>query len=303
MKWRKLLMSGGAAVGAAAAYNHVAQRDIGPLRNLLGGEEGTFRWRGHDIAFTVRGTGTPVLLVHSIHARAHTVYTIDLLGFGRSDRPATRYSAGLYLALLSDFARQIVRAPCALVASSLSAADATILASRDAARFPALVLVEPVGIARLSSDPTAVRDFARIAVDTPVLGTAVFNGLVSRRSIRYFLETSYFDDRRVDDATLAVYYAAAHQPGAKHAPAAFVAGQLNVDVRDALRRLVQPAMLVWGEQAKAAPVEEMRSFLALKSDFEPAIFSPCGDLPHDERPGEFNEAVTAFLARVGAVKV
>jgi pimeloyl-ACP methyl ester carboxylesterase len=312
MKWRKLLMSGGAAVGAAAAYNHVAQRDVGPLRNLLGGKEGTFRWRGNDVAYTVRGTGAPVLLVHSIHAaawsyewrsnvdalaRTHTVYTIDLLGFGLSDRPAIKYSSGLYLALLSDFARQVVRAPCALVASSLSAAYAIVLAARDAARFPAVVLVEPVGIARLSSDPTAVRDFARIAVDTPVLGTAVFNGLVSRRSIRAYLEAAYFDDRRVDEATLAVYYAAAHQPGAKHAPAAFVAGQLNVDVRDALRRLVQPAMLVWGEQARAAPVEEMRSFLALKSDFEPAIFSPCGDLPHDERPGEFNEAVTAFLAR------
>ena len=315
MKWRKLLMSGGAAVGAAAAYNHVAQRDVGPLANLLGGTEGTFRWRGNDVAYTVRGAGSPVLLVHSIHAaawsyewrsnvdalaRTHTVYTIDLLGFGLSDRPAVKYSAGLYLALLSDFARQIVRAPCALVASSLSAAYAIVLASRDAARFPAVVLVEPVGIARLSSDPTAVRDFARIAVDTPVVGTAVFNGLVSHRSIRTFLEASYADDSLVTDEMVDVHYRAAHQPGARHAPAAFVGQQLNVDVRDALRRLVQPSLLVWGEQAVMAPVEEMRGFLSLKPDFEPIIFAPAGDVPHDERPAEFNEAVTAFLARAEA---
>src|SRR5215207_7878329 len=108
MKWRKLLMSGGAAVGAAAAYNHVAQRAVGPLQNLLGGEEGSFRWRGHRIAYTKRGDGPPVLLVHGIHAaawsyewrsnvdalaRGHTVYTVDLLGFGQSDRPGTRYSS------------------------------------------------------------------------------------------------------------------------------------------------------------------------------------------------------------------
>jgi len=134
-------------------------------------------------------------------------------------------------------------------------------------------------------------------VDTPVVGTAVFNGLVSQRSIRTFLETSYADDSLVTDAMVDVYYRAAHQPGARHAPAAFVGQQLNVDVRDALRRLVQPALLAWGEQAVMAPVEEMRGFLSLKPDFEPVIFAPAGDLPHDERPAEFNEAVSAFLAR------
>ena len=312
MQWRKLFLSGGAAFGAAAAYNHMASRDVGPLENLVGGTEQWFRWRGHRIAYTVRGAGSPVLFVHGIHAaafsyewrqnvdalaRAHTVYTIDLLGFGRSDRPATRYTPNLFLGLLSDFARQVVRAPCALVASSLSAAYAIVLGSRDPGRFPALVLVGPVGVMRLNREPRASGDFARIAVDTPVLGTAVFNGLVSRRSVRDYLERAYADNALVTDPLVDAYFTAAHQPGAKHAPAAFVAQQLNVDVRDALRRLVQPALLAWGEQAVLAPVEEMRGFLALKPDFEPAIFSPAGDLPHDERPAEFNDAVAAFLTR------
>jgi pimeloyl-ACP methyl ester carboxylesterase len=312
MQWRKILMSGGAALGAAAAYNHLASRDVGPLENLIGGTEGWFRWRGHRIAYTARGAGAPVLMVHGIHAaassyewrqnvdalaRGHTVYTIDLLGFGRSDRPATRYSPALYLSLLSDFARQVVRAPVALVASSLSAAYAVVLGSRDPGRFPALVLVGPVGVVRLNREPRASGDFARIAVDTPVLGTAVFNGIASSRSIRTFLEASYADNSLVTDEMVRAHHTAAHQPGAKHAPAAFIAQQLNVDVRDALRRLVQPSLLAWGEQAVQAPVEEMRGFLALKPDFEPAIFSPAGDLPHDERPAEFNDAVAAFLAR------
>ena len=92
------------------------------------------------------------------------------------------------------------------------------------------------------------------------------------------------------------YYQASHQPGARHAPAAFVSGQLNVDVRQALRRLVQPALLVWGEHAKLAPVEEVRGFLALKRDFELAILDPAADVPHDERADEFNEVALDFLA-------
>src|SRR4051812_34975110 len=100
--WRKLAMSGGAALGVAAIYNALVRRHVSTLDNLIGGEEGWFKWRGHRVAYTVRGHGPPLLLVHSLHAAAwsyewranadalaryHTVYTIDLLGFGRSDRP------------------------------------------------------------------------------------------------------------------------------------------------------------------------------------------------------------------------
>jgi pimeloyl-ACP methyl ester carboxylesterase len=313
MQWRRVLMGGGAALGAAAAYNAMASHDVPPLANPIGGQEGFFDWRGSRIAYTVRGSGSPLLLVHSIHAAAssyewrhnvealarnHTVYTVDLLGFGRSSRPGTRYSARLYIALLDDFAQQVIGGPCTIVANSLAAAYAIVLGARDPSSFPALVLVEPVGLVRLNESPLVVRDFARFAVDTPVIGTAFYNALVSRRSIRAFLESAYADNSLVTREMVDHYFETSHQPGAKHAPAAFIAQQLNIDVRTALRRLVQPALLVWGEQAVQAPVEEIRGFLALKSDFEVAILDPAGDLPHDERADEFNEIVSAFLARV-----
>jgi pimeloyl-ACP methyl ester carboxylesterase len=316
MRWRKLLLGGGAAVGAAATYNALARRDVAALADPLGGEEGTFEWRGHRVAYTVRGSGPPLLLVHSIHAAGwsyewkdnvatlaerHTVYAIDLLGFGRSSRPAIRYSARLYLSLISDFAEQVIDQPCALVASSLSAAYALVLGARDPQRFPALVVVEPTGLMRLSDDAGTPGDVARFAVDTPVLGTAYFHSLVSRVSLRAFLKLVYYDNDLVTDEMVDAYYAASHQPGAKHAPAAFVAQQLNIDVRHAVRRIAQPALLVWGEQAKMEPVDEIRPFLTLNADFETAIFDPSGDLPHSERAPEFNEIVTQFLARAGTM--
>ena len=133
MRWRKALISGGAALGLAATFNALIGKSVAPLENLIGGEEGWFHWRGHRIAYTKRGSGPPLLLVHGIHATAssfewrfnvdelarnHTVYTIDLLGFGRSDRPAIRYSARLYLALIADFVAQVVASPVVIVATS-----------------------------------------------------------------------------------------------------------------------------------------------------------------------------------------
>lgn len=310
--WRRFLVSGGALLGAAAMFNAFARRGVDRLPNLIGGDEGGWSWRGRRIAFTTRGSGPAVLLVHGIHAaawsyewrhtadylaRSHTVYTLDLLGFGRSDRPAIRYSARLYIALLSDFVAQVIGGPCTLIANSLSAAYAIILGARDPHRFPALALIQPTGLTRLNDATGVGGDAGRLAIDAPVVGTAAFNALVSRRSLRNYLEEAYADNTLVTDDLVDVAYETAHQRGARHAPAAFIAGHLNIDVRRALRRLYQPALLFWGEEAQLSPVEEIRGFRTLKPDFDVHILSPAGDLPHDERPDEFNVILSTWLNR------
>jgi pimeloyl-ACP methyl ester carboxylesterase len=315
MQWRKALLSGSAALGVAATFNALVGRSVTPLANLLEGDERWFHWRGHRVAYARRGGGPPLLLVHGIGiaawshewrfnadvlARDHTVYTIDLLGFGRSDRPPIRYSARLYLALLADFASQVIAAPVVLVASHLSAAYAIVLGARDPGRFPALVLVGPTGLVRFHKAPSTGGDLARYAVDSPVLGTAVFNALVSRRALRTHFDRLYLDGEVVTDELVDIAYDAAHQPGAKYAPSAFLSGHLNIDVRRALRRLTQPVLVVWGEQSVEPPVEDVRGFRSLRSDLEFAILDPAGSVPHAERPDEFNELVTTFLARLRA---
>ena len=315
MGWRKALISGGAALGAAATFNALVGRNVEPLENPLDGDERWFHWRGHRVAYTRRGVGPPILLVHGIGLTAwssewrsnvdalsadHTVYAIDLLGFGRSDRPAIRYSARLYLALLGDFANQVVGSPLVLIATHLSAAYAIVLGASDPGRFPALALIAPTGLVRLHKAPSTGGDLARYAVDSPVLGTAVFNALVSRRALRSHLDRLYLESDLVTDDVVDAAYATTHQPGAKYAPSAFLSGHLNIDVRRALRRLSQPVLIVWGEQAVDPPVDDVRGFRSLRPDVEIAILDPAGSLPHGERPDQFNDLVTSFLARLRA---
>ena len=309
-RWKKALLSGGAAVGVAAAFNALALRNIEPIENTIGGEQDWFEWRGYRIAFTRRGSGPPLLLVHGIHvaassfewrfnvdelARKYTVYTIDLLGFGCSDRPNIRYSARLYTTLIADAAAQLIGKPCVLVASSLSAAYAIILGARDPERFPALVLIEPTGLVRMNRGATTGGDVAQLTIDSPVIGTAVFNALVSKRSLTYHLERLYRNHELITPEILDAYYVTAHQAGAKYAPSAFLSGHLNIDVRNALRRLMQPALLVWGEHAVDTPAEDARGFLAIKKDTQLEVIEGVGSLPHDERPARFNELVAAFV--------
>jgi pimeloyl-ACP methyl ester carboxylesterase len=311
--WRKILLSGGALLGAAAAYNAFARKGVDQLTNLIGGEEGGFEWRERRVAFTKRGSGPPMLLIHAIHAAAwsyewrnnvdalarnNTVYTIDLLGFGLSERPAIRYSARLYISLISDFVSRVIDEPTVLVASSLSAAYAIVLAARDPHRFPAVCLIAPSGLVRLNEPVGIGGEAGRLAVDTPIAGTAMFNALVSRPSLRRYLKNVYSNDALVSKELVDIYYTTSHQRGARHAPAAFLSGHLNIDVRHALRRLSQPALLVWGEQGSMAPVEEFRGFREIKRDFEISVLSPAGDLPHDERSEDFNVILSTWLNRL-----
>jgi pimeloyl-ACP methyl ester carboxylesterase len=186
------------------------------------------------------------------------------------------------------------------VASSLSAAYGIVLGARDPGRFPALVLITPTGLVRRHKSPSTTGDVARFAVDSPVIGTAVFNAMVSRRSLRGHLEQHYVDSHIVTDEMVDAHYATAHQPGARYAPSALLSWHLNIDVRRALRRLLQPALLVWGEQSADAPVEDVRGFRALRPELDIAILDPAGSFPHDERPEDFNEMVSTFLARLRA---
>ena len=324
--WRKAAVAGGVTVGAlaagaAVANAAVAARGVPPLENPVGGAEGSWSWQHaggtHRIAWTRRGRGSHVLLVHAIHAAAwsyewrhvvdrlaerHTVWTLDLLGFGRSDRPDVRYTSALYVALLDAFTREVIDAPCALVGSSLSAAYTVALAARDARRFPALVVVTPCGITHLASTPGPGNDVAQRLIASPLVGTAFFNALVSTPSLKFFLDKAYATPGWATPELVAAHWRTAHQPGARFAPAAFVGFALNLNVRDAARRLEQPVLVTWGDRAKEVPRTELEAYQTEIPHAEVVRFADSASLPHDERAERWAATVLDFLARAAATR-
>ena len=94
--------------GAAIYFLNKTLDTAAVRKNLLASaEKESFSWQFGDIFYTKKGTGTPMLLLHDLHcassgrewqyiedalAQDHTVYTLDLLGCGRSDKPAITYT-------------------------------------------------------------------------------------------------------------------------------------------------------------------------------------------------------------------
>ncbi|MDP8921410.1 MAG: alpha/beta fold hydrolase [Chloroflexota bacterium] len=303
-----LLATKAAGVAAVALVNRSLRLD--DLPPTLPGRAQDWSWRGWRVRYTVLGEGPPVVLLHGIHAAASsfemrqvfeplagrfTVYAVDLLGFGKSERPAIHYDGELYAALVQDFLDAVVRAPTAIVASSLSTAYAVSSAAGRPETVERLVLVCPTGEAGISG-PGLGSELAYRLLRSPIQGEALFNALVSRWSIRRFLvERVFADPTRVTDALVDQHWATAHQPNARYAPAAFLGGRLNLPLPARLAQVMQPTLLVWGREARLTPLDEATPLRRANPRAELRVIEDAGLLPHDEQADRFLEVVVPFL--------
>lgn len=302
------LLAGGAGVAALSAVNSWVARGVPePETGALGGEAGAFHWKHGQIFYRVAGdeAATPVLFVHGVGAGARSfmwwrnfeplaadfrVYAIDLLGFGYSEKPAAApYSSDLYVELVADFIRQVVRRRAGIVASSLGAAFAVRAADEHTSLVDALVLVSPTGVGHLRARPDLPGAAFYGLLHSPVLGTSFYNAMTSERSIRDYARNQLFYDKRfVTSRLVAHYYATSHLPGAQHAIAAFLSGYLNTDIRAAFSRLRQPLTLVWGEQDSVNPVQNAAALLRLNARARLEVFERCRMMPQEEHAERFN---------------
>lgn len=308
----KVLLFGGMVTATLGALNVALERGAGAIYNSVGGESKYYLWQKGDIFYAVKGEGPPLVMVHGINASASSfemrknfeplsqgfrVYSLDLLGFGLSDRPPLVYTAETYVDLLGDFLAEVVGEPAHIMASSLSGAYAIATAQRHPDRVRKLVLIEPTGIDALANEPGPAKQAFLQFLRSPIFGTAAFNVVASRASIAGFLKSqTYHDDSLVTDDMVDFYYDSAHQAGAKWAPASFLSGHLNLDIRWPWTQLKKDILIAWGRYAKITPLSQADVFLKLNDQAKLHVFDKSGMLPHDEQAEEFNQLVKNSLS-------
>jgi len=307
-KFWKGLIAGGAAGVALAAVNAAVAREVPePETGALGGEAGTYTWKHGQVFYRHAGRedAPPVLFVHGVGAGARSfmwrrnflplardfrTYAVDLLGFGYSDKPAgAPYSADLYVELISDFLREVVARPAAIVAHTLSAAFAVRVADEHPELINSLVLVSPTGADSLSARPGVTGAAFYGLLHSPVLGTSFYNAVTSERGVRDYARDQLFYERRFATPRLvAHYYAVSHLPGSQYAATAFLSGYLNTDIRDPFARLRQTVTLAWGKQDTANPIEQAGLLLRLNPRARLEVFDRCRQMPQEEHAERFN---------------
>jgi pimeloyl-ACP methyl ester carboxylesterase len=308
MKLRRLVAGAVGGLAATEVANRALSAAAGELPPPLPGREQTYRWRGFDVAYTEAGDPEhpDLVCLHGVHAAAsarefdqivdalaeeYHVIAPDLPGFGRSDRPPVSYTSTLYESFVTDFIDDAADQPV-VIGSSLPGSWAATAAERtDVSR---LVLVCP------TADTGPTRPWLRDVVRAPVVGTAAFNLLTSKPSLRRFDERDafYYEDS-VTDELVDYQWRTAHQANARFAPASFVGGFLDpgVDLGRELAARDCPVTLVWGREATITPLSTGRS-LADTADARLVVVDETRLLPHAEAPDSFLDAVRVDLPRL-----
>jgi pimeloyl-ACP methyl ester carboxylesterase len=254
------------------------------------------------------GSGPALLLVHGLLgysfswrfalpalARQSTVYAIDMLGTGFSDRPP-----GLDCSLKASAERLLLfmdrsgLASCDLLGTSHGGAVAMRAAAMAPERVRRLVLVDPV-------NPWSAHGKRLTAFLSNPLIAPLFLNLAPRSRILddFYLRRMFGDPRRIPPDSLEGYRKPMRIPGS-YEYALAVARSWNRDLKELESLLPRiaciPTLLMWGSLDTAV---DPASASQLKQHFKNCglvMFEGAGHLPYEEVPDEFNRAVTEFLS-------
>lgn len=302
----------GGAFGAMALVNKMTEQQAGEIDTVLKGEERRYPWKYGDVFYMVKGNrdAKPLLLIHGFGPGASSyewrknvdalseqfrVYTLDLLGYGLSDRPAIDYTAETYTDLIADFLKEVINRPTIVVAHGDTCAYVIADAFRRPQLFERLVLVAPSPALLQENVPGPVNAAMKFALRLPIVGQFVYNLLTSRRSIQnYYDRQGYHNPGLITDELVEYLFSSAHQPNA-HCPAASAyTNSLVMDAHEPLARLTMPVVAIWGREGMLLPSEASAAFKRVNPRIETRILDNCSQQPQDEQATKFNNLVREF---------
>lgn len=319
----RVLTRAGSTGASSAASPAATTASSLSLEELRGGCT-TWTWRGMRVNYLARGQGPPVLLVHGFGAsvahwrrnigvlsESYTVYAIDLLGFGASDKPpGFSYTMETWAELLLDFLEEVVRRPTVLVGNSVGSLACVIAASessREAVR--GLVLLNCAG----GMNNKAIVDDWRIKLLLPLLwlidfllkqrpiASALFNRVKNRDNLKDILLSVYGNKDAVDDELVEIIRGPADTEGALDAFVSTVTGPPGPSPIALMPRLADlPVLVLWGDRDPFTPIDGPvgKFFSKLPSELPNVtlyMLEGVGHCPHDDRPDLVHDRLLPWL--------
>lgn len=263
------------------------------------------------IHYDRRGLGDPVLLVHGIypgasHAefartaaalqRSHTVYAVDLLGFGESDAPRVTHTAELHHHLLRDFLTEEVGEPAHVIASGLGSGMAVRLGVYDEHLVGKLVLICPVTRVQEVREEQSLADrISQFVLATLSVGASLYETASSRTALEQFLRERYYDAKAVTAARLDALAESAQHPNAMLPYISLVNGFFDVDAMRWLRYVRAPVLVLWGQGLGSPPTDRVMAPAVWSKGKRIEVVERTSHWPHDERSAQVNGLLESFL--------
>jgi len=275
-------------------------------------------WRGWRVRYTCLRSpnpdGCPIVFLHGFGAaltqwRAnlqplsehHTIYALDLLGFGASEKASTEYRVGLWVEQVRDFCQQFIGEPVVLVGHSLGALVALSTTIADPELVYRLVLVT-LPSSRQEMLPQRIQSLVHSvenAFANPFLISLILR--IARRPsfIRAALQKVYSNAHHVTDELVSSFVIPAQDRGAERTLLKLVrartATDFSEDTRSLLNQLAIPALVLWGEQDRVIPIQWGRQLADFHSHLKLVELPNSGHCPYDECAERVNQEILHWI--------
>ena len=229
-------------------------------------------WREQKIYFVKAGNNPqrpPLLLVHGFGASTDhwrkniselsqdfEVYAIDLLGFGRSQKPAWQYSGNLWRDQLHDFITEKIQRSTVIAGNSLGGYSSLCVAADYPQSVAAVILLNsagpftdtnPLGAKKVNPIQKTIAPALQTFLRQPWANQLLFNFVRQKSRIRSTLKKVYLDQSAVTDQLVEDIYRPSCDQGAAQVFASVFSTPQGKKVDELLGTMTCPLMTIWGE--------------------------------------------------------
>lgn len=268
MSWKKKLATYTlltVTVGTAVHFINKFINSSAISNNLLKVKtDDIYHWRFGDIYYEKTGEGSPILLIHDLNtysssyewnkivfslSKTNTVYALDLLGCGRSEKPDVTYTNFLYVQLINDFIKNVIKEKTDIIATGESSAIAIMAAANNEDIIDKMLFINPVCLKKLSKNPTTQSKALKKLIELPVIGTFLYNMLISKKNLEQtFSFEYYYNAKKVNNRDIDTYYESAHihNTNSKYLFASIASKYTNANVLNCLKNLKNSIYILTG---------------------------------------------------------
>lgn len=317
MSWKKNLLLGTALATTTTITIHAINKLIyfsATIDNLLSDPSGAFYdWKFGKIHYTKCGKGKPILLIHDLStcssayewnkiikhlSKKNTVYCIDLLGCGRSEKPNITYTSYLYVQLISDFIKQIIGEKTDIISTGKSSSFILAACQNDDSIIDKIVMINPSDIKLLLKSPNKRSKSLANIINLPIFGTFLYNILTRKSMIENLFYNDYFYKASdINNELILTYYETAHSsnPSSKYLFASLEGNYTTINIKHCLKSLNNSIFIIVGEGNP-----EYKNIAKEYQEILPSIeiigIDKTKYLPHVEKPDEFTEQIDILFS-------
>ena len=271
-------------------------------------------WEGPNIQ------NSPMLLLHGFGAsighwryninvlsQKHTVYALDLVGFGASEKAIANYNISFWVEQVYEFWQAFIQVPVILVGNSIGSLISLVATATYKDMVAGLIMINlPDPAAQAEVIPSfclPAVELIQNVVASPLLLRGLFS-IVRRSSIiRRWVKLAYSNPDLITDELVKIL---AGPPRDRGAPRAFCilfkimgSTKLGPSVKALLPNVKVPILLIWGKQDLLIPPKfaNPSQFTQLNSRLQLIELDDTGHCPHDECPEIVNNLILDWVVK------